>query len=332
MIVRVTLLFLLAAAWWSLRVPDRAVPEEDLDPEAYADVMGLPDVFERTEAEDGSHGIDPVPHRSAIDQLETVLYRRGPTDFGDAETVESVATRLALEIMGDGLRGRRAGAELLSFAGRVGMRTDVGTSLPSIVGIREEWESVRARVFRPAPWMRTAHADLDAIQEPPPPAMDPRTETVLRDAEGELHRLLRRGQRDVERLGEPVYDPEVPGRADRGQIRAWYDWGEQWRRRLAAAMQPVDALSPAPDPGREPLHDEAVRALREAHEGLRRVPDGAGMWPTPFRPTWESHFRQASSALARARETLARLEADEGPGRARSVEARSWPPAILGAP
>ena len=56
------------------------------------------------------------------------------------------------------------------------------------------------------------------------------------------------------------------------------------------------------------LRAEAVRSLREARETLRRVPDGAGMWPTPFRPAWEARFRAASGALARVREQMSQVD------------------------
>jgi hypothetical protein len=221
--------------------------------------------------------------------------------------VESEALRLGQAILGSGgLRERQAGLALMGFAGGVGARSDAGYSLPSLVALRGEWEAVRARVFAPASWMRQAGADLDRIQEPPPPPLDPHADAVIARAEEDLSRLLLNGQRKAELLGEPVYDPDVPGRGDGGQIRAWYRFGERYRRQLAEAMAPVDRLDPGPDPARQPLRYEAVRSLREAHQMLRQVPDGAGMWPTPFRGAWEARFEAARLSLARAREHMAR--------------------------
>jgi hypothetical protein len=304
-VARAVVSFLILAFVWSVGIPKRVSVDPDADPERRADTMGLPEVFDAPEP-GRSLEIDPAPHRAAIERIEDVLYRRGPTDFGDAEAVESEAARLADALLRtDRMRGRQAGLELMSFAGRTGARADAGYSLPSVVALRAEWETVRARVFAPAPWMRQASADLDRIQEPPPPPLDPRADAVIAEAEETLRRLMLSGQREAERLGEPIYDPDLPSRSDRGQIQAWYRFGERYRRQLADAMAPVARLDPAPDPAREPLRAEAVRSLREASEMLRRVPDGAGMWPTPFRPAWEARFRAAGDALARVREQMA---------------------------
>lgn len=309
MAVRIILALLLGAVVWAAARPARVAvdPDASHDPEAWADAMDLPEPFDpprRTLR----HGIDPTPHRAAIDRIEAVLYRRSPIGYGDAGTVEGEAIRLAGDLLGtDRMRGQRAGSELRRFAARVGGAADVGYVLPRLPDLRRDWEAVRASVFAPADWMRTASADLDRIQDPPPPSADPRTDAVLAEAARELERLLVRGQRDVERLGEPRYDPEVPSRTLSPQIRAWYDWGECWRTELIEVMAPVHGLQPPPDPDREPLRAATVRSLVEAAEMLRRIPDGAGMWPTPFRGSWETRFRAANDALAEARHRLAAI-------------------------
>jgi hypothetical protein len=315
MVARAVVSFLVLAFVWTLGIPGRVDIDESWDPDRYADAMGVPEVFDPP-SPDRAYDIDPTPHRGAIDRIEAVLYRRRPTSFGDAEAVESATVRLADAVLrSDGLLGRQAGLALMAFAGRIGARTDSGYTLPSVVAMRTEWETVRSSVFRSADWMRSAGPELDRIQEPPPPAPDPRTDAVLSEAEAELRRLMLRGQRAADRLGEPNYDPDLPQRSDRGQIQAWYRFGERWRRQLADAMAPVAGLEPRPHPSREPLRAEAVRSLEEAHEMLRRVPDGAGMWPTPFRPAWEARFRAASDALARAREQLAQAGVEPLPAR-----------------
>jgi hypothetical protein len=309
--LRLVLGLLLLAVLWAAARPGAVDVERDVwvrgqqaDPDAWADAMGLPEVFDPPEP-GPSWDIDPGPHRAAIERIEAVLYRRAPADYGDAGAVESATARLASDLLAmDGLRGRRAGLELSAFAGRVGAHADVGYAAPGLVGYRKEWETLRARVFRTADWMRTAGADLDRIQDPAPPPPDPRTAAVLAEAARELERLLQRGRRAVEQLGEPRYDPEGPGRRAPEQIRAWYDWGERWRGDLVAALAPARALDPPPHPERESLHAASLRSLEEAAEMLRHVPDGAGMWPTPFRGAWESRFRAAGAALAEARKTL----------------------------
>jgi len=316
---RAIVAFLILAAVWTVGLPDRVSMEPPADPERHADALGVPEVFDPP-APAGGHGLDPDPHRAAIERIEDVLYQRSPSGYGDAEAVESGVLRLAETILRDeGFRGRRAGQTLLGFAGRVGARTDAGYSVPSLVALREEWEAVRASVFAPADWMRAAGPGLDRIQDPPPPPMDPRADEAILAAEAELRSMIARGQREAEQLGEPRYDPDVPGWDDGGQIRAWYRFGEAWRRELDRALAPVAALSPPPHLGLARLRAEAVRALVEAREMLRRVPDGAGMWPTPFRPAWESRFRVASTALARARDHMARAGAPPRPETAQDL-------------
>jgi len=305
MVARAVVSFLILAVVWSFGIPGRV----DVGPEQPADAMGLPDALEAA-TPGRALEIDPGPHRAAIEPIEGVLYRRGPTRPGDAEAVERAAARLAHALPdallgAGGRRSRQAGLELMSFAARTSARGDSGYGPPSLVALRGDWESVRARVFARVAWMREASADLDRIQEPPPPPLDPRADAVIAEAEETLRQLMLRGRREAELLGEPRYDPEIEGGAGRVQIQAWVRFGERYRRQLDRAMAPVERLDPAPRPGREPLRVEAVRALGDAYELLRRVPDGAGMWPTPFQPAWEARFQAANVALARARDQMA---------------------------
>lgn len=308
MVARVAFALLITALVWTASRPATVALDPHDSPDAYADAMGIPEVFEPAVAM-ASLKIDPEPHRAGIERVEAILFRRSPADYGDAGAVESALARLADGVLRtDGFRGRQAGVDLLGLAGRIGARADSGYSLPSLVRFRREWQIVRNNVFRTADWMRTATPDLDGIQEPPAPPADPRSAEVLDEARRELARLLRRGRRDVERLGEPHYDPERTGPAVRRfspQIRVWFDWSERWRGELFRAMRPVRELSPAPHPAREPLLADAMRSLREAESSLRDVPNGAGMWPTPFRGAWEARFETARIALEQARSVLA---------------------------
>lgn len=317
---RFVLAGLLCAGVWAATRPATVGLERATDPgdaaHPWADDRDAPFGAAPDDPPGGSWNIDPEPHRRAVERIEAVLYRRSPGGFGDADAAEGGSQRLANDLLRtDRLRGRRAGLELLAFASRIGARTDTGYVQIPLPELRHEWETVRSRVFRPAPWMRTADAELDRIQDPPPPPPDPRTTQVLADAARDLERLLARAERDVERLGEPVYDPDLPGRGDRGQIRAWYRWGERWREDLLHALASARALDPAPHPGRQPHQAAALRSLEEAAEMLRRVPDGAGMWPTPFRPSWQARFRAARAALAEARARLADAERRRPAGR-----------------
>jgi len=301
--------FLAAAAAWTLWSP-ATVDVAERDPDRWADAAGMPEVPDPPRS-GASLGLDPEPHRAAIERMESVVYRRGPADFGDAEAVSGIASRLAQAVMGErSLAAHRAGTELLALAARAGAAADVGYAMPDLPGLRREWEAVRDRVFRPAPWMRRAAPELDRLQDPPPPPPDPRTRGAVADATRDLERLMARGLRDAERLGEPRYDPDRPGTVGDHQIRAWYEWGERWRQELRAATAPLHGLRPEPHAAREPLLFEAKRSVEEAAELLRRVPDGAGMWPTPFRTAWEARFRAAAASLARTRSLLAQTGAE----------------------
>jgi len=236
MVARAVVSFLILAVVWSFGIPGRV----DVGPEQPADAMGLPDALEAA-TPGRALEIDPGPHRAAIEPIEGVLYRRGPTRPGDAEAVERAAARLAHALLGaGGRRSRQAGLELMSFAARTSARGDAGYGLPSLVALRDDWENVRARVFARVAWMREARDDLDRIQEPPPPPLDPQADAVIAEAEETLRRLMLRGRHEAELLGEPRYDPEIGGGDDRVQIQAWVRFGERYRRQLGRAMAPVE--------------------------------------------------------------------------------------------
>ncbi|NNL67303.1 MAG: hypothetical protein HKP30_13730, partial [Myxococcales bacterium] len=140
MVARLAFALLLVAMVWTTTRPATVALDPDDSPDAWADAMGIPEVFEPA-VPGPTAGIDPEPHRAGIERIEAILFRRSPAAYGDAGEVESALTRLADAVLrSDGWRGRQAGLDLLTFAGRVGARADSGYSLPSLVDLREEWE------------------------------------------------------------------------------------------------------------------------------------------------------------------------------------------------
>ncbi len=257
---------------------------------------------------ESSGPIDPGPHRAAIETIESELFRipdahdDGFRDRGVSGALHDLATAL-LRVPGI---GRQAGVDVLSFSSRIGSQQDAGYRQLDLAGLRRDWEQIRARWFQPADWMARSTPGLARRQRPPPPTMDPATREAIEDVLADLDRRIARAKRDVEGLGEPRYDPDAPGRSDGGQIRQWYQWGERWRRDLGRTLRPVQALDPAPSFSNPADLDYAmaIHHIERAIRALNQVPNGAGMWPTPFRGAWEANFRAGEAELSEARLAL----------------------------
>jgi hypothetical protein len=93
-------------------------------------------------------------HREAIREVESVLYRSTPAEFGDGDRVSDALQRLADELAPPDapyLERRRALRlyELIGLASGMG---DAGYALPDLGFLRIEWERQRDALFVPAPW------------------------------------------------------------------------------------------------------------------------------------------------------------------------------------
>ena len=102
--------------------------------------------------------MDPAPYRSTIEQIELILYRTGPAELADADRVSRLALQLGTQLLRapNRLQGQRAGREVTTFSNRIGQQADVGYATPDLPRARADWEQVRGRVFRDAPWFRSS--------------------------------------------------------------------------------------------------------------------------------------------------------------------------------
>jgi hypothetical protein len=250
--------------------------------------------------------LDPELYRSDLEDVEAVLFKEEPADYGDGDRVSAALYRAAGRAMAadcDPASQARARV-LVAFAGEAGAMEDAGYAMPDLGSLRARWHEVRGEVFDEAEWFREADAGLAARQRPVPPRADA---GAVRDVERVIERLtdlVRRGRRDVEELGEPIYALELIGREGEAQIAGWRAWSRRWDEQLTGLAR---QLPPAPGLDDDGNYLVAYQNVAQALGALRHVPLGAGAWPTPFRYQWEERFELAERQLAAAGERLAYL-------------------------
>ena len=250
--------------------------------------------------------LDPELYRSDLEDVEAVLFKDEPADYGDGDRVSAALYRAAGRAMAAGCdpASQAKARVLVAFAGEAGAMEDAGYAMPDLGSLRARWREVRGEVFDRAEWFREADAGLAARQRPAPPRADA---DAVRDVEQVIERLrdlMRRGRRDVEQLGEPVYALELIGREGEAQIARWQAWSRRWDEQLTELAR---KLPPAPGLDDDGNYLVAYQNVAQALGALRRVPLGAGAWPTPFRYQWEECFELAERQLAAAGERLASL-------------------------
>jgi hypothetical protein len=94
------------------------------------------------------------PHREAIRELESVLYRRTPPELGDGDRVSDALQRLVEELAPPNAPypERRRALRLYELIGVASGMGDAGYALPDLGLLRIEWEKQRDALFVPAPW------------------------------------------------------------------------------------------------------------------------------------------------------------------------------------
>ncbi len=106
------------------------------------------------ESEDVDERLNAEPHRQAIHEVESVLYRQTAAEFGDGERVSDALQRLAGELAPPDapyLERRRA-LRLYELIGVASGMSDAGYAAPDLGYLRTEWEKQRDALFVPAPW------------------------------------------------------------------------------------------------------------------------------------------------------------------------------------
>jgi hypothetical protein len=247
--------------------------------------------------------IDPEPYRNDLETAEAVLYKDAPVGYGDGDQVSAALYRAASRAMaasGDPVQQEKARV-LVAFAGEAGAVEDAGYALPDLGGLRTRWCEVRAEVFRDAEWFHEADAGPAAGRSAARPRASAADVHDVGEVVDRLNDLIRKGRRQVEDLGEPVYALELVDREGEAQIAHWQAWSRQWNEKLTDLAR---RLPPAPGLDDDGHYLLAYQGVAQAIADLRRVPSGVGAWPTPFRYQWERCFELAEQQLDAARQHL----------------------------
>ena len=246
--------------------------------------------------------MDPTCYRNEIEIVEKVLYKRSPLGFGDTEAVANGLIRLHESIaereMNPIARSRAAGLLYISSRADIG---EIGYEASDLGPVRTEWESLRAELFRAADWFAKSDAGLASAQRVATLRVDRQDTQALERVVEQLARLIDEGRQDCDDMGEPEYDAEMPGASGRRHIASWEEWSRGWIERVDDAA--VRLPSQPPWTG-ERSYTIAYQEVSSAIRELRLVPNGTGIWATPFRSQWERRFTTASYHLNEARSHL----------------------------
>jgi hypothetical protein len=255
--------------------------------------------------DDAPGAIDPTPYRDAIDAIEAVLYRGSPAGWSDPETVSAHAMALGDRLYADlgPLRGHQAMAELVDYAGAVGMQAESGYSAPELDGPRAGWEAFRAKWFRRAPWFGRTTAQLVAAQRPPAPTASLIDLHELWKWAGAIETMVEGGRPALARYGELHVDAAEGSQEERDLVARFQSFATDWDERVRG----LGAQAPRrPAPEGEPNLLFAYQALEEAVAQLALATTSEGDAPVPMK-WWRTQCLDAAAAhLEAARGFLSR--------------------------
>jgi hypothetical protein len=243
--------------------------------------------------------------RAPIANLEAHLFAPAPltmeqrivlaTDFDEM--------RKALEAGSDGHLARFSAREIGTLAALSrGLGKLDGANLARV---RQNWMRVRANTFDDASWFRFSEKDPVATPEEvrvPLAESDRAFMEKVRQALDRIDYTIERGEREVDRLGEP----QPSGTVDDGVASAWRDWVVDWRAQMDRLRDDLPE-SPGPDVAMRVRFawDSANRAIAE----LSAVPGGASSGGRPpYRVEWTRHFQNARRDVTSARDWIAKAE------------------------
>lgn len=249
------------------------------------------------------NAIAPEPYRDQILAVEALLYKKSPPEPGDYERVAEAVLQLHKKISEADISGpalKRVN-RLLYLAARADLG-GTGYTLPDLKPFREDWEKVRGEVFIPADWFFSGGPEIGGAQTHLVPKADAQDVFALTRVIERLQDLIEEGRADAEELGEPEYDAEHVGFKGLRQIAEWHRWSTEWEGQISDI---VGRLPEAAAWDGEPNYLLAYQDVERAIQELRFVPQGAGIWSTPFRYQWEARFSAAESSIQNAQSYLA---------------------------
>ena len=243
--------------------------------------------------------------RAPIAHLEAHLFAAGPLSME-----QRVALATAFDDMRKALEARTS-ANLAKYSARE-LKTLAGLSrgLGDLEGadldrVRQNWMRVRANTFDDASWFRFSEADPAAPpEEPRVPLSDADRVTLARlktTLEG-IEFAIGRGEREVERLGEP----QPSGTVDDAVASGWRDWVVNWRDEMDRLRR---SLPSTPDAEASQRVRFAWDSVGRAVDELSAVPAGAahGGRP-PYRVEWTRHFQNARREVQSAKAWIEKAE------------------------
>lgn len=240
--------------------------------------------------------LDPELYRAEIQALENDLFRE-PFDAGARS-----ATAIKLDDLADKV-AQTDGALPMLFAVEMRQLAAHAKAGRNADFVRGNWERIRAGTFDDAAWYRWRRApERPQVASHVNIGSDPALKSEYANALEKLDELVRRGKRDVERLGEPEELTTTYHKGDyQDLVEDWEVWADRWNRKLERIEDDLpDKPEMMTDPGMRQAHDALVGAIRV----LDSVPRGSGAWKTPFRHQWENNFRRAEKELDKARYQL----------------------------
>lgn len=102
--------------------------------------------------------LDPATFRPQIEALETLVYDASLVGYEHAGRIFRAASDLSDELgldSGSPTR-RRIAQEVLLFGQELAASGDVGYATVDVSAAQQEWEAIRAKIFREAEWFRRA--------------------------------------------------------------------------------------------------------------------------------------------------------------------------------
>lgn len=255
--------------------------------------------------------LDPTAYRDTLSAIETVLYRDGPAEWSDPDTVATLAMQLGDRLYADlgPLRGRQAMVDLVDFATAVGAQSESGYAAPELDGPRASWEAIRARWFRKAPWFGRTTSRLVASQRPTSPTASLVDVHEIWKWAGAIESFVDGGRRAMERHGEVGVDAPEGSQAERDLVARFQNFARDWDARVRglAAAAP---RRPALDGEANLLY--AHQALEQAIQQLTLATTSEGDAPVPMK-WWRTQCLDAAAAhLEAARGFLTKARTSGG--------------------
>ena len=257
----------------------------------------------------GGSTLSSAEYRAPIANLEAHLFAAGPLTMEERIVLarDFDVVRKALDV--------KDAPHLVKYSAReVGKLAGMSRGLGELGGadldrVRQNWMRVRANTFDDAAWFRFSEADPVAPPEEARvllSAADRATLEALRTTLDKIEYAIGRGEREVDRLGEP----EPSGSADESVLGPWRDWSTDW----GAEMERVrGSLPAAPEAsassGIRYGWDTTVRALEELSQVPGRVAEGRR---PPYRVESTRHFQNARRNVSSARSWMEKAEDGRG--------------------